>query len=133
MAPAARVLAAFLAVALPTSLTAAKDANTIVYAAFGDWGWSPTGASRLSGSPLCSLLSGTCGRLAALHSRETPPLHLTRPASTPTPPGANNSILTNALSATCKNYTLANYQSNPSSFTCAPSPPTGAQHSLPPR
>ena len=51
MAPAARVLAAFLAVALPTSLTAVKDANTIVYAAFGDWGWSPTGASRVSWSP----------------------------------------------------------------------------------
>ena len=49
MAPArSALLAALLATALPAT-AAAKDANTIVYAAFGDWGWSTTGACVVRG------------------------------------------------------------------------------------
>ena len=44
----------------PAVTAPAKDANTIVYASFGDWGWSPTGANN-------SLLlnSGAAGCLAS--------------------------------------------------------------------
>ena len=35
-------------------------------------------------------------------------------------PGANNSILTNPLSPTCKNYTLSNYQASPATFSASP-------------
>jgi hypothetical protein len=49
MAPARTpLLLALFATALPAA-AAAKDANTIVYAAFGDWGWPLQGASRGGG------------------------------------------------------------------------------------
>jgi hypothetical protein len=76
MAPLA--LAALLAVALPTAASAAKDANTIVYAAFGDWGWPLQGAFRArSNRPTPFLAVGTPKERAPLG--RAPPSHAPRP------------------------------------------------------
>ena len=43
--PMARAAVAALLVSLPLAVSAAaKDPNTIVFATFGDWGWSLAGA-----------------------------------------------------------------------------------------
>ena len=59
MATCAAVVVALLAATLQAAVAQTKDANTIVFASFGDWGWSPTGGQNvmLTGS---SVLSSTC-------------------------------------------------------------------------